>query len=382
MNYNDGNVSFDWDDDGNNGVSFADFIDDNEKSKESKNEEKSEGVEEKKDEFFENADDDSEDVSFKDFIDDTSSKENEDEDDEDNVGEFSDFLKYAKDTSFPEIEDEQIKNCNSIDDLNEVIQSVVEKRLDEETKAIRDALRAHQDPNGINTIKSTIQFLDNVTDEYLKDEDDTRAADLRHNIIIDYYMKKGSTRDEAEEEYKDIFTDGNEVEKAIKLLPKVKDLYKNQLKDIQNNINKTIEEEKIRQEEEIKNFKKAIIEEKTAFGDLDINKETKNKIFEYATKPAHKDPNDPKKFYTELDWQIMQNPIEWKKMMALVGVITDGGKNLNNIAKMMANKEVKKEYNNLANSLRNGNFKGGNMTLVGEYKRKSKHKSDDDKIFL
>ena len=130
-----------------------------------------------------------------------------------------------------------------------------------------------------------------------------------------------------------------------------------------------------------KNFKKAIIEEKTAFGDLDINKETKNKIFEYATKPAHKDPNDPKKFYTELDWQIMQNPIEWKKLMALVGVITDNGKNLNNIAKMMANKEVKKEYNNLANSLRNGNFKGGNMTLAGEYKRKSKHKSDDDKIF-
>lgn len=305
---------------------------------------------------------------------------NEEESNEDaNIeeGAFSDLLTYCKENSMPEIEDEQIKNCNSVEDLNEILQSIVEKRLDEETKAVRDAYRAHQDPNGINTIKNTISFLDNVTEEYLEDEDDQRAADLRKNIIIDYYMKKGSSRDEAEDEYNDIFTDGKEVERAKKFLPKVKDMYKSQLKSIQDDINKTLEEEKTKQEEEIKSFKKAILEEKTAFGELDINKETKNKIFDYATKPVHKDPKDPKKFYTELDWQIMQNPVEWKKLMALVGVITDGGKNLNNIAKVMANKEVKKEYKNIANKLKNGNFRNGSMKLVGEYDSQDRPKYDN-----
>ena len=305
---------------------------------------------------------------------------NEEESNEDaNIeeGAFSDLLTHCKENSMPEIEDEQIKNCNSVEDLNEILQSIVEKRLDEETKAVRDAYRAHQDPNGINTIKNTISFLDNVTEEYLEDEDDQRAADLRKNIIIDYYMKKGSSRDEAEDEYNDIFTDGKEVERAKKFLPKVKDMYKSQLKSIQDDINKTLEEEKTKQEEEIKSFKKAILEEKTAFGELDINKETKNKIFDYATKPVHKDPKDPKKFYTELDWQIMQNPVEWKKLMALVGVITDGGKNLNNIAKVMANKEVKKEYKNIANKLKNGNFRNGSMKLVGEYDSQDRPKYDN-----
>lgn len=375
MDYNENNVAFEWGDEENDGVSFKDFLDDgiSEKKKEKEEDEDDERKIDKDDEFFEN-DDENSNVSFKDFIDEGDEpKEDEDEKedtDEDSEGEFSDFLKYCKENALPEIEDEQIKNCKSVDDLNEIIQSVVEKRLDEETKAARDAMRAHQDPNGINTIKNTINFLDNVTDDYLENEDDERAAELRKNIIIDYYMKKGSTKEEALEEYQEIYDAGKEVEKSKKLLPKVKDEYNKQLKSIQDNINKTLEEEKKAQEEEIANFKKAILEEKTAFGDLDINKETKNKIFDYATKPAHKDPKDPKKFYTELDWQIMQNPIEWKKMMALVGVITDGGKNLNNIAKVLANKEVKKEQKNIANSLRNGNFKGGNMNLAGEYKSK------------
>ena len=190
-------------------------------------------------------------------------------------------------------------------------------------------------------------------------------------------MKKGSTKEEALEEYQEIYDAGKEIEKSKKLLPKVKDEYSKQYKSIQDNINRTIEEEKQKQEEEVKNFKKAILEEKTAFGDLDINKDTKNKIFEYATKPTHKDPKDPKKFYTELDWQIMQNPIEWKKMMALVGVITDNGKNLNNIAKVLANKEVKKEYKNIASKLKNGNFRSGNMKLVGEYDTQNRPKYDN-----
>ena len=112
---------------------------------------------------------------------------------------------------------------------------------------------------------------------------------------------------------------------------------------------------------------------------MEINKETKNKIFEYATKPTHKDPNNPKKFYSELDWQIIQNPFEWKKMMALVGVITDNGKNLNNIAKIMANKEVKKEYKNIANKLKNGSFgNSGNMKFLGEYEKSPRYNKNGE----
>lgn len=383
MKMYDNNVSYDWADAPETELTANDFFDDDD-SEESVKETRDFGDEEdpnnekQKEEtkFIDNVSEldwDDDDEGESNNPEDLSSDKNDEEVEE---GAYSDFLKYCKENSIPEIDDEQIKNCNTVDDLSEVIQSVVEKRLDEETKAIRDAYRAHQDPNGLSTVKNTIAYLNSVTEDDLENENDQGAANLRHNLIIDYYMKKGSTKEEAEEEYKDIYNDGKEIEKAKKILPKVIDLYKKQLSDIQNNINKTIEEEKKIQEEEIRNFKKAILEEKTAFGDLDINKETKNKIFDYATKPVHKDPNDPKKFYTELDWQIMQNPVEWKKMMALVGVITDGGKNLNNIAKMIANKEVKKEYKNIANKLKNGNFKGGNMKLTGEYLDNSRPKYD------
>ena len=382
------NVSYNWEDP-NGEITAKDLfgddddnevIEENQEAEDENEDEESKKKKKKEPTFIDNVSElDWDDDDENDEVDDSNQEDdsNNDEQSEDEEGAYSDLLKYLQDGAIPEITDEQIKSCNSGEDLSEIIQSVVEQRLDEETKAIRDAYRAHQDPNGLNTIKNTIAYLDNITDEYLEDEDDKGAAELRKNIIIDYYMKKGSTKEEALDEYSEIYDAGKEIEKAKKLLPKVKDEYSKQYKSIQDNINRTIEEEKQKQEEEIKNFKKAILEEKTAFGDLDINKETKNKIFDYATKPTHKDPKDPKKFYTELDWQIMQNPIEWKKMMALVGVITDNGKNLNNIAKVLANKEVKKEYKNIASKLKNGNFRSGSMKLVGEYDTNDRPKYDN-----
>ena len=311
---------------------------------------------------------------FDDDESDDSNEEGEESDDsEGQDADYSDFLTYLKENSIPEIEDEQIKNCKTADDLSEIIQSVVEKRLDDETKAIRDSKNAGVDYTELNTAKNNLDFLNVRKDEILSAEGEEADA-MRRNLLLYYFNIKGYDKDVAEAEVEDIFTDGKEIEKLKRFLPEMVRFNEAKIKDFNRRMEENLENQKKQQEEELGRFKKEILEEKTAFGDLDINAETKKKIFEYATKPTHKDPDNPKQFYTELDWQIKQNPFEWKKLMALVGVITDGGKNLNNIAKMMANKEVKKEYKNIANSLKNGNFRNGNMKLTAEYDSKGRKK--------
>ena len=377
--FNENGVSFDWGESPDNvELTGKDFFgeDDEEETASETQEENSESNEENEQGGYENETKFIDNV--KEYFDDDESEDSNEEVEESDESEgqdadYSDFLTYLKENSIPEIEDEQIKNCKTADDLSEIIQSVVEKRLDDETKAIRDSQNAGVDYTELNTAKNNLDFLNVRKDEIISAEGEEADA-MRKNLLLYYFNIKGYDKDVAEAEVADIFEDGKEIDKLKRFLPEMVRFNEAKIKDFNRRIEENLENQKKQQEEELGKFKKEILEEKTAFGDLDINAETKKKIFEYATKPAHKDPNNPKQFYTELDWQIKQNPFEWKKLMALVGVITDGGKNLNNIAKMMANKEVKKEYKNIANSLKNGNFRNGSMKLTGEYDSKGRKK--------
>lgn len=390
---NENGLSFEWGDENEGVNSLADLLDDNDDAVETEKEEK---VPEKgEDEFFEGNELKGKEGSLRELLDDDSfeddgnsnSDKEESENNErisnDNDSPYSDFLKYLQDGAMPEITDEQIKSCKDGDDLSEILQSVVEKRLDDETKAIRDSRNAGVDYTELNTAKGNLEFLNNRKEDILSAEGDEADA-MRKNLLMYYFNIKGYDQNVAEEEVNDIFTDGKEIDKLKRYLPEMIKFNENKIKEFNKKVEDNLENQKKQQEEELEKFKKEILDEKTAFGDLEINRETKNKIFEYATKPTHKDPNEPNKFYTELDWQIKQNPFEWKKLMALVGVITDGGKNLNNIAKVMANKEVKKEYKNITNKLKNGNFgaSGGNMRLVAEYDmEKPKYNKNGERIY-
>lgn len=390
---NENELSFEWGDENETGGSLADFLNDDgeeEQETERKKEKESDDDDSKNNEFFERNEKKDQDVSLRDMLDDSDDNDESEDNDSDKTEEtkansdspYSDFLKYMQNGTMPEITDEQIANCQSPEDLSEIMQSVVEKRLDDETKAARDSKNAGIDYTELNVAKDNINYLNSLTDDIIAAEGDD-ADNMRRNLLMYYFNIKGYTKELAEEEVKDIFEDGKDVDKLKRYLPEMIKFNEGKIKDFNKKVEESLENKKKQQEEELSKFKKEILEEKTAFGDLDINESTKKKIFEYATKPTHKDPNNPKQFYTELDWQIMQNPFEWKKLMALVGVITDGGKNLNNIAKMMANKEVKKEYKKIANGLKNGNFGGnGNMKLTGEYDMgKPKYNKNGERLY-
>ena len=256
-------LSFSWDDENDvvNGGSLAEFLSDEDETETTQNDKEEKVPEKGEDEFFEGNEFKQKNESLRDFLDtddmanpDTEKNEedndiddNEDFDKQSNYSEsespFSDFLKYCKDNSIPEIDEEQIKNCKTVDDLSEIIQSVVEKRLDDETKAIRDSQIAGVDYSELNVAKNNIEYLKNKEEDILSAEGED-IDNIRKNLLMYYFNIKGYEQEIAEEEVQDIFDSGKEIEKLKRYLPEMVKFNENKIKSFNKNLEDRIENQK------------------------------------------------------------------------------------------------------------------------------------------
>ena len=126
------------------------------------------------------------------------------------------------------------------------------------------------------------------------------------------------------------------------------------------------EEQKIisQRKEEAAKLKKSILEDNKVFGEIQLDKTTRQKIFDNIAKPVYKDP-DTGEFYTAIQKYEMENRIEFMKNLGLLFTLTDGFKNLDALVKTKVSKEVKKGLRELENTLNNTSRSAdGNLKFV------------------
>ena len=161
---------------------------------------------------------------------------------------YSSFAKALKeDGVFPDLDDKTVDDIKEAEDLAEVIEAQIQARLDEKQRRIDEALNAGVEGIEIKQYENTIAYLDSITEEALLAEDDKGAA-LRRQIISQDLLNRGYSREEAEEELKDIFDNGSDVRKAKRALASNKDFFKS-------NYKKLIDDAKAEAEEEEKERK-------------------------------------------------------------------------------------------------------------------------------
>ena len=265
---------------------------------------------------------------------------------------FSSVAKaFAEEGIFPDLNEDEVANINTAESFREIIDKQIQSQLSERQKRADEALNAGLEPDDIRKYENTLSYLEEVTDNKLEEET-TEGEELRKRLIYQDYINRGFSQERATKEVKRSIDSGNDIEDAKEALNSNKEYFKSQydkLLDDAKEEQKKYEQERKNQAEQLK---KSIIEEKKVFGDIEVDKPTRQRIFDNLSKPIYKD-EETGTYMTALQKYQHDNPNEFIKNVSTIFTLTDGFKNLNKLVKGKVNKEIKKGFRDLENALNN-----------------------------
>ena len=270
---------------------------------------------------------------------------------------------FAEEGIFPDLDDESASKIKTPEEFRDLIEDRIKSELDERQKRVDEALNAGVEPSDIRKYENTISYLDSIKDETITSENE-EGEKLRKQLIYQDFVNRGYSQERATREVKKSFDAGTDIEDA-------KEALKSNLEFFQGQYDNLIEEATAEEEKEIKQrkeqaekLKKSILEDKEVFGELSIDKKTRQKIFDNISKPVYKDPNTGQ-IFTALQKYEMENRTDFLKNVSLVFTLTDGFKNLDGLIKGKVKKEVKKGIRELENVLNNtARTSDGNLRFV------------------
>ena len=97
---------------------------------------------------------------------------------------YSSIAKALKEEGiFPDLDDEGLSKIKEPEDFRDLVEQQIRAGLDERQKRIDEALNVGVEPDEIKRYENTLQFLESINDDALKDESQ-KGEDLRKNLIF------------------------------------------------------------------------------------------------------------------------------------------------------------------------------------------------------
>lgn len=262
---------------------------------------------------------------------------------------------------FQNLDDEV--NISSAEDFAQAMRDEISAQFDERQRRIDEALSAGIEATEIRRYENTLGYLNSLQDSHLSDESE-KGEKLREQLIYQDFINRGYSKERAQREVKKSFSSGTDIEDAKEALISNKEFfqseYENLIKEAQEEEKREVQERK----EQAEKLKKSILEDDKVFGELQVDKSTRKKIFDTISKPVYKDP-ETGELFTAIQKYEMDNRTEFLKNLGLVFTLTDGFKNLDNLVKNKVRKEVKKGLKELEHTLNNtARTSDGNLRFV------------------
>ena len=263
---------------------------------------------------------------------------------------YSSIAKALKeDGVFPDLDDETIKEVKQAEDFGEMIEKQIQAKFDARQKRIDDALNVGIEPSKIQQYERVLAYYDNIKNSDIEDESEG-GEKIRKQLIYQDFLNRGFSKERALKEVQKSFDAGTDIEDA-------KDAYEGGRKFFENNYNNLVKEAKDFEKEEQKkidkedeDLRKSILEDKKAFGVIDLDKATRQKVYDTITKPVYKDP-DTGELFTTLQKYEKDNHNEFMKNLGLLYTLTDGFKNIDSLVNKEVRKKVSKGIRELEHTL-------------------------------
>lgn len=277
---------------------------------------------------------------------------------------YSSIAKALKEEGiFPDLDDEGLSKVKDPEDLRDLIDQQIKAGLDERQKRIDEALNAGVEPTEIRKYENTINFLDSIKEDNISDEGD-KGEKLRKDLIYQDFINRGYSKERAAREVQKSFNAGTDIDDAKEALKSNIDFFKDKYDELVNEAKSEAEQEEKERKEQDEKLKSSILNDKDVFGDLSIDKSTRQKIYDNIAKPVYKNP-ETGEYFTAIQKYEMENRTDFLKNIGLLFTLTDGFKNLDGLVKGKVKKEVRKGLRELEHTLNNtARTSDGNLKFV------------------
>lgn len=277
---------------------------------------------------------------------------------------YSSIAKALKEEGiFPDLDDEGLSKVKDPEDFRDLIDQQIKAGLDERQKRINEALNVGVEPTEIRRYENTMNFLDSIKEENISDEGD-KGENLRKNLIYQDFINRGYSKERAAREVQKSFNAGTDIDDAKEALQSNIDFFRDKYDELVNDAKSEAEQEEKERKEQAEKLKSSILNDKDVFGDLSVDKSTRQRIYDNIAKPVYKDP-ETGEYFTAIQKYEMENRTDFLKNIGLLFTLTDGFKNLDGLVKGKVKKEVKKGLRELEYTLNNtARTSDGNLKFV------------------
>lgn len=277
---------------------------------------------------------------------------------------YSSIAKALKEEGiFPDLDDEGLSKVKDPEDFRDLIDQQIKAGLDERQKRIDEALNVGVEPTEIRKYESAINFLNSIEENNISDESD-KGEKLRKDLIYQDFINRGYSKERAAREVQKSFNAGTDIDDAKEALKSNIDFFKDKYDELVNEAKSEAEQEERERKEQAEKLKSSILNDKDVFGDLSIDKSTRQKIYDNIAKPVYKDP-ETGEYFTAIQKYEMENRTDFLKNIGLLFTLTNGFKNLDGLVKGKVKKEVKKGLRELEHTLNNtARTSDGNLKFV------------------
>nr|DAG94114.1 MAG TPA: hypothetical protein [Crassvirales sp.] len=238
-----------------------------------------------------------------------------------------------------DLENKELKSWDDFKDVfKEYIEKEVESKLDETDKFIKKAIENGADTKEILQYKNSLDYLESLTEDQLKEEGQDGEA-LRANIIYQDYLNRGMSEEKAKAKVKKIFDRGDDIDEVFDALESNKEFFNSKIEEINAEAEEKAKKLKKEQEDFYNDLYESISKDREPIKGIKITEETSKKILNTLKKPIAKD--DSGRPLNAVQKYAKENPKDFQKVIGTLFVLTDGFKSFDKIIK--ATKKVAKK---------------------------------------
>ena len=247
------------------------------------------------------------------------------------------------------LDEETLSKIQTPEDFAEAMENELKAKLDERQKRIDEALQVGVEPDEVRKYEGTINYLNTITEDAISDES-ANGEKLRKQLIFQDFLNRGFSKERAQRETQKSFNSGSDVEDAKEALASNKEYFQQEYEDLIAEARAEEEAEKARTKKEAGELKKSILDEKEIFKGLELDKTTREKVYNSISKPVYKDP-ETGQYLTAIQKYERDNRQDFLKKIGLLFTMTDGFTNLDKLVKPTATKQVKKSLRELEHTI-------------------------------
>lgn len=249
-----------------------------------------------------------------------------------------------------ELGEEDLKEISDADSLIKAFEKQIKAQLDERQKRIDEALNYGVEPSEIKNYENTIQYLETITEEKLKEESD-EGNTLRKQLIYNSFINSGIDKEKAAKLTERSFATGADVEDAIEALSTNKKQYNENYQNLIKKAKEEAEAEEREREQLAEKFKKDILGTENIFDGIPLDKSVRQKVYENLSKPVYKDKEGYS--YTAIQKYELENREDFLKKLGVLFTLTDGFQNVDKLVQVKVKKEIKKSRRDLEHVINN-----------------------------